>query len=63
VLLNATMPSTAEKLWAMLGAEAGLGSLAAQRIQDAGRWGQLPAGAAVTKGDALFPRLEEEATA
>jgi methionyl-tRNA synthetase len=63
VLLNATMPATAEKLWAMLGAEPRLGSLAAQRIQDAGRWGQLPAGATVTKGDALFPRLEEEATA
>ena len=28
-------------------------------IQDAGRWGQLPAGVVVTKGDSLFPRLEE----
>jgi methionyl-tRNA synthetase len=55
------MPQTAEKLWAMLGAEPGLGSLAAQQIQDAGRWDQLPAGITLTKGDALFPRLEEEA--
>jgi methionyl-tRNA synthetase len=63
VLLNATMPTTSERLWAMLGAEAELGPLAAQRIQDAGRWGQLPAGAVVTKLDALFPRLEEEPAA
>jgi methionyl-tRNA synthetase len=60
VLFNATMPASAEKLWAMLGAEAQLGTLASQRIQDAARWGQLSAGATVTKGDALFPRLEEE---
>jgi methionyl-tRNA synthetase len=61
VLLNATMPSTSEKLWSMLGAEAELGPLAAQRIQDVARWGQLPSGAVITKGDALFPRLEEAA--
>ena len=47
----------------MLGAEATLGALAAQRVQDAAAWGQLPAGALLTKGDVLFPRLEEEPTA
>jgi methionyl-tRNA synthetase len=60
VLLNATMPTTSQRLWSMLGGDDALGPLAAQRIQDAGRWGQLPAGAVITKGDALFPRLEEE---
>ncbi|MCF2528249.1 methionine--tRNA ligase [Yinghuangia soli] len=60
VLFNAFMPATAEKLWASLGAEAHLGALAAQRVQDAGTWGQLPAGATVTKGEILFPRLEEK---
>ena len=62
VLLNAIMPTTAQRMWDMLGAEAPLGPLAAQRVQDAG------AGAScrrrrLTKGDALFPRLEEETTA
>jgi methionyl-tRNA synthetase len=63
VLLNATMPTTAQRMWDMLGAEASLGALAAQRIQDAAIWGQLPAGAVLTKGEVLFPRLEEEPTA
>jgi methionyl-tRNA synthetase len=63
VLLNATMPATAQRMWDMLGAEASLGALAGQRIQEVSAWGQLPAGTALTKGDALFPRLEEEATA
>ena len=63
VLLNATMPTTAQGMWDMLGADAPLGPLAAQRIQEAAAWGRLPAGAGLTKGDALFPRLEEEPTA
>ncbi len=59
VLLNAVMPGTCAKLWESLGAEPHLGPLARQRIQDAGRWGQLPAGARITKGEVLFPRLPE----
>ncbi len=59
VLHNPTMPKTSEKLWHLLGAEAKLGPLADQRVQDAGTWGQLPAGSVLTKGDPLFPRLEE----
>ena len=38
-------------LWEALGADV-LGALADQRISDAGRWGQLPAGARLTKGAA-----------
>ncbi|MFJ8861082.1 methionine--tRNA ligase [Streptomyces sp. NPDC102451] len=60
VLLNAVMPDTSQKLWESLGAEASLGTLADQPVQDAGRWGQLPVGATVTKGAVLFPRLEEK---
>ncbi|MGW5279238.1 methionine--tRNA ligase [Streptomyces collinus] len=60
VLLNPVMPETSRKLWDSLGAEASLGALAEQRVQDAGRWGTLPAGSTVTKGAILFPRLEEK---
>ncbi len=59
VLLNPVMPRTSEKLWASLGAAEHLGALADQRVQEAAAWGRLPAGAAVTKGEVLFPRLEE----
>ncbi|MGN6244740.1 MAG: methionine--tRNA ligase [Motilibacteraceae bacterium] len=59
VLLNPVMPKACVRLWDSLGAEASLGRLADQRVQDAGRWGQLPAGSQLVKGDALFPRLEE----
>jgi len=60
VLLNPVMPGTSAKLWESLGAEAGLGALAEQRIDEVARWGALPAGSVVTKGAVLFPRLEEK---
>ncbi len=59
VLLNPVMPATACAMWHTLGAEASLGALRDQPLRDAGRWGQLPAGATVTKGESLFPRLDE----
>ena len=59
VLLNPVMPATCAKLWASLGAEPRLGPLAEQRVPDCARWGLLPAGATVTKGEILFPRLAE----
>jgi len=59
VLLNAVMPKSSAALWDSLGAEPALGELFKQPVQDAGRWGQLPAGVTVTKGAVLFPRLEE----
>lgn len=58
VLLNPVMPKATAKLWDSLGAEKALGALSAQPVGDAGRWGQLVPGAEVTKGDALFPRLD-----
>jgi methionyl-tRNA synthetase len=59
VLLNPVMPETSQKLWDSLGADAALGALTDQKVQEAGEWGRLPAGATVTKGAVLFPRLEE----
>jgi methionyl-tRNA synthetase len=53
------MPKSSAALWDSLGAQASLGALAEQRVQDAGRWGLLPAGSTITKGAVLFPRLEE----
>jgi methionyl-tRNA synthetase len=61
VLLHPVMPKSTTQLWDSLGAAATLGPLADQRIADAGRWGQLPAGAPVTKGDSLFPRIDPDA--
>ncbi|QPP07770.1 methionine--tRNA ligase [Streptomyces bathyalis] len=61
VLLNPIMPQSSAKLWASLGAEPHLGRLSDQNMGDAARWGQLPAGATVTKGASLFPRLEDPA--
>ena len=60
VLLNAVMPKACAALWSALGALDTLGPLADQRIDGVARWGQLPEGARVTKGDPLFPRVETE---
>ncbi|MEU6492242.1 methionine--tRNA ligase [Streptomyces sp. NPDC046984] len=57
VLLNPVMPDTSQQLWESLGAEETLGSLASQRVHNAGEWGLLPPGSKVTKGAVLFPRL------
>ncbi len=59
VLYHPVMPKATTSLWDQLGAAAGLGELSAQPVQEAGQWGQLTPGAVVTKGEALFPRLEE----
>jgi methionyl-tRNA synthetase len=63
VLLNPVMPATAESLWSSLGAEPRLGALADQQVGDAMVWGLLRPGATVTKGAAMFPRLEDPAPA
>jgi methionyl-tRNA synthetase len=61
VLHAPTMPKTAAALWESLGAADRLGSLDEQDIRDSGRWGQLAAGATITKPQSLFPRLPDEA--
>jgi methionyl-tRNA synthetase len=62
VLHHAVMPKATASLWEQLGADAALGGLGDQLVTDAGRWGQLPVGAKVTKGANLFPRIEETAS-
>lgn len=59
VLLHPIMPIATQKLWNSLGAESTLGPLAAQRIDAISRWGQLNPGTAMSKGEILFPRLED----
>lgn len=61
ILLHPVMPQTCEILWQSLGAQSTLGDLGAQKISDVAKWGQLPAGATVTKTPVLFPRLETPA--
>ncbi|MBM3688905.1 MAG: methionine--tRNA ligase [Actinobacteria bacterium] len=61
VLYNPVMPKAMSSLWDQLGAGRSIGPLGEQRIDAVARWGQLPAGTAVSKGAILFPRLEESA--
>jgi methionyl-tRNA synthetase len=58
VLYNPVMPAAMESMWQQIGG-ADLGPLGEQRIDAVATWGQLPPGARITKGDALFPRLED----
>ena len=60
VLLAPVMPKATAVLWDSLGGTASLGPLAEQRVQDSGRWGQLPGGATVAKSAPLFPRVEDQ---
>ena len=59
VLHAPVMPKACAALWDALGATDQLGPLSRQPMGKAGGWGQLPAGARLTKGASLFPRLED----
>jgi methionyl-tRNA synthetase len=59
-LYNPVMPKAMGLMWEQIGAAATLGPIAEQRVDQVAQWGQLPAGAVVSKGAVLFPRLEEE---
>lgn len=61
VLLSPFTPIATHKLWVALGAADTIGALDAQPIRAAGRWGILPAGAAVSGLAPLFPRVEQSA--
>jgi methionyl-tRNA synthetase len=51
------MPATSTEVWKRLG----LGDvLAVTSLAEVARWGQLPVGNAVEKGDPLFPRIVDE---
>jgi methionyl-tRNA synthetase len=56
LLVSPFMPETSQKIWAQLGLEE---PLDAQRLPQALLWGGLRAGAKVSRGPALFPRIEE----
>ena len=58
VLFHPVMPETSEKLWEALGAKI-LGPISDQKISEVAKWGQLPAGVQVSRGEVLFPRLPE----
>ena len=53
VLLTPFIPESCEKLFAQIGAPE-----TARSWESVERWGGLPAGAKVTKGEALFPRID-----
>jgi methionyl-tRNA synthetase len=55
VLAWPAVPRTSEAIWARLGLP---GTVAEQRLPGAAAWGGYPGGLAVTKGDALFPRIK-----
>ena len=56
VLYHPVMPRATELMWDSLGAA---DDLSQQSVLEVGRWGQLAPGSVVTKGEALFPRLEQ----
>jgi methionyl-tRNA synthetase len=56
ILISPLMPGAAGRLWEQLGIPE---RLSEQRLESAG-WGGLRPGTLTTKGEALFPRLEEE---
>ena len=60
VLMAPITPKASAKLWAALG-KGSLGELAAQKLGEAGTWGQLKPGSVVAELEALFPRIETEA--
>jgi methionyl-tRNA synthetase len=57
VLISPIMPDAADRLWLQLGIPE---PLEGQRLPEAASWGGLRPGTVVTKGDPLFPRIEEE---
>ncbi len=57
-LLSPIMPQSTHTLWSALGADRTIGGLTAQPLREAGRWGVLPAGSAVSPLTPLFPRVD-----
>ena len=57
ILIQPVMPSAAQRLWDQLGVG---GSVGDRRLPADAAWGGLEPGVVTHKGDALFPRLEQE---
>jgi methionyl-tRNA synthetase len=60
ILLHPIMPIATNKLWSYLGADKTLGELGKQKISEVPKWAQLHPGTKISKGEILFPRLEEK---
>jgi methionyl-tRNA synthetase len=58
ILIQPFLTKTPEKIWAQLGLS---GQVDLLSWEAAGKWGLLPAGTKVHKGEAIFPRLDVEA--
>jgi methionyl-tRNA synthetase len=59
ILAYPFIPTTAAKIWEMMGFDA-FGSLSEQRIPDKASWTGLPAAVQVKPGEGLFPRIEKK---
>ncbi len=55
ILLSPVLPTATQRVWDQLRVPA---ALAAQRLDDARRWGGLPAGLQVRPGAPIFPRID-----
>lgn len=55
ILLSPVLPTATQRVWEQLGVPHPLG---AQRLDDARRWGGLPAGLRVNPGAPVFPRID-----
>lgn len=55
ILLSPVLPTATQRVWDQLGVTA---ALTAQRLDDARRWGGLPAGLQVRPGAPIFPRID-----
>ena len=55
ILLHPVMPERMDELWRRLGAS---GSVTADWATSLAAWGGLEAGAAISSGEPLFPRIE-----
>jgi len=58
ILLSPVLPTATQRVWAQLGVPS---PLSAQRLDDARRWGGLPAGLQVRPGPPIFPRIDTRA--
>src|SRR5205085_7835606 len=56
VFASPVMPNAAARLWGQLGIE---GPLGRQRLPEAAAWGGMVAGTKTSRGESLFPRLED----
>lgn len=59
VLYFPVMPKSMAALWQYIGADSAIGPIAEQRVSTTARWGQMPMGTRITKGENLFPRLAD----